>query len=165
MAIETETHAERFGVPHLVHLVNASVALDTTDAARDVDGVVEKNVIRHDVNLHPRNGLAGRRAFADGREARVVLQNLVVAIHARGRARDAGEPRLIHRVMAVAAIHAQLSRVNGMGKRHGLDRLVASTGVFGRAIVGDTGHHHAAHQRQQDANLQRQPVCPLRKNQ
>src|ERR1039458_6887767 len=65
MAIEAETHAERFGVRNLVHPVNTPVAGYATDAASDVNRVVEINVIGHDVNLHPRDGFAGRRAGAN----------------------------------------------------------------------------------------------------
>ena len=82
MAIQTKTHAQRLCVAHFIHLVNASMTFDATDAARDVDGVIEINVIGRDVNLHPRNRRVVRRTFADERESRIIFQNLAVTIHA-----------------------------------------------------------------------------------
>src|ERR1039457_811332 len=52
MAVEAESHAEGFVVAHFVHLVNAPVTFHATESARDVDGVVEINVVRRLVNLH-----------------------------------------------------------------------------------------------------------------
>src|SRR5882672_2594075 len=88
MAVEAKTHAQGFVMAHFVHLVNAAMALHATDAARDMDGMVEINVVGRLVNLHPRNWRVVRRAVADDCEARVVLQNLAVTIHA---SRSAGK--------------------------------------------------------------------------
>lgn len=164
MAIEAKAHAQRLGMIDLVHLVNAPVTFHATEPARDMHRMVEINVIRHDVDLHPRDRLAGRRAFADEREARVILQNLTVAVHAGGRRRDVREPGFVHAGMAVTAIHAHLPRVDRVGKRHRLDRLVADPRVLGRAINRHTRSHRAAHQREADGNQERYLVGPLREN-
>lgn len=82
MAIKAETHAERLRMIDLVHLVNPPVTFHATDAARHVDRMVEVNVIRRDVDLHPRNRFAGRRAITNNRQARILFQHRAVAIHA-----------------------------------------------------------------------------------
>src|SRR2546422_11163544 len=63
MAIEAESHAQRFGMVNLVHLVDLAMALDTTDAAVHVDGMVEIHVVGRLVNVDPGNRLARRRAL------------------------------------------------------------------------------------------------------
>ena len=128
MAVETETHAQGFDLAHFVHLVNAPVTFHATDAAPDMDGVVEINVVRHLVNLHPRNRRVVRRAVADDLQARIVFQHLIVAVHAGGRAGQIGEPGFFHAVVAIAAVKAELSGVNLVRKRHRLHRLVAGAG-------------------------------------
>ena len=82
MTIEAKGHAQRFCVIHLVHLVDIPVTVHAAYPAVHVDGVVEINVVGHLVNLHPLHRFAGGGAFADRRQARVILQHLVVAIHA-----------------------------------------------------------------------------------
>ena len=126
--------------------------------------MVEINVIRHDVNLHPRNRRVVREAFADEGQARVILQHLAVTVHAGGRRRDVGEPRFFHVAVAIAAVNAKLTRVDGMGKRHGLHRLVADARVLGRAINRHAGSNRPAHQREADGYQERNLVGPLREN-
>ena len=53
MTLKTPAHAERMDLPYRFHRVDSAVALDTTDAAVDVRGVVEKTVIRKIVYPHP----------------------------------------------------------------------------------------------------------------
>ena len=48
---------------NFVHLVDLAVAFHATDAAVDMDGMVEINVIRQLMDLHPGNRLAGLRNF------------------------------------------------------------------------------------------------------
>ena len=45
VAVEAPAHAEGLLHPHLLHLVDATVALDAADARRDVDAVVEVHVV------------------------------------------------------------------------------------------------------------------------
>jgi len=92
MTVQTETHAQRFGMVHFVHLVNASVTFHAAKTARDMHRMVEINVVRHNMHLHPWNCFTCRCAFANQRQTRVILQNLAVTVHARGRRRDVREP-------------------------------------------------------------------------
>src|SRR5438270_5285586 len=79
MAIEAESHAQRFGMINLVHLVDLAMALDTTDAAVDVDGMVEIHVVGRLVNMDPRNRLARRRSLSHQSQLRTVLPHLAAA--------------------------------------------------------------------------------------
>jgi hypothetical protein len=56
--------------------------MDATDAAIHMHGVIEINVIGDFMDLHPIDGLAGRGAFANERQARIVGEHLIMAIHA-----------------------------------------------------------------------------------
>ena len=82
MAFQAESHAQRFGVIDLVHLVDASVAFDTTDSACDMDGVIEVDEVGHFMDLDPGDGFAAGGAFADQGEPGIVFQNLVMTVHA-----------------------------------------------------------------------------------
>src|SRR5205823_12594286 len=82
MAIEAEGHAEWFGMVNLVHLVDLAMALDTTDAAVHVDGMVEINVVGRLVNMDPGNRLARRRALPHQFQLGTFLQHLTVTVHA-----------------------------------------------------------------------------------
>ncbi len=164
IAIETETHAQRFRFAHFVHRVHAPVAFDATDAARDVDGVIEINVVRHVMDLHPRNRRIVCGAVADDLQPRIVFQHDIVAVHARRSAGKIGEPRFFHAVVAIPAIHAELARMNPMRKRHRLDGLITHTRVFGREVNRHACRDASAGERRSDEQQQRQTVCPFRKN-
>ena len=65
MAIEAERHAQRLGVINLLHLVDLAMAMHATDPAIHVHGMIEVNVVRHFMDLHPCDGLSGLRALAN----------------------------------------------------------------------------------------------------
>ena len=161
VAFEAEGHAERLGVADLVHLVDAAVAFEATDAAVDVDGMVEVNEARQLVNLDPGHRLAALGALANQLQARIVLEHLIVTVHAGGTGGDIGEPGLLDAGVAVAAIHSQLAGMRRVRKRHRLDRLITHPRVFGCKIIPDTRRHGAAHQQKAGDNHHRQPVGPL----
>ena len=101
MAIEAETHAERFIVAHLVHLIHAPMTFQATHAAPDVDRMAEINVIGHFMDLNPWNRLARLGAIADELEPRIIFQNLIMAVHAGGSAGQIGKPGFLHAIMAI----------------------------------------------------------------
>ena len=164
MAVQAEAHAQRFGVIDLVHLVDRAMALDATDAAVDVDGMVEIDVIRHFVDLHPGDGLARRRAFPYQLQLGAVLQDLVVTVHAGRSGRDVGIPGLFHRAVAVAAIQAELVGMNRVRKGHRLNGLITDPRVFRREIVPHARRYRRAHQHRAQGYLKRKPIGPLWKN-
>ena len=58
------------------------MALDATDAAVNVNRMVEIDVIRHLMDLHPFDRLACGRAVAHHRQTGIILEHLGVAVHA-----------------------------------------------------------------------------------
>ena len=82
MAFQAERHAQGLGVIDLVHLVDASVAFDTTDSACDMDGVIEVDEVGHFMDLDPGDGFAAGGAFADQGESGIFFKNLVMTVHA-----------------------------------------------------------------------------------
>ena len=67
MALQAPSHRERFIVSDDGHLVDLAMALDTRNAAGDVDGVIKINVVRSLVNSYPRHGVAGCVTLTHGR--------------------------------------------------------------------------------------------------
>ena len=53
MAIQTKCHTQMFSVRNFLHLVDSPMAIYATDAAIDVDGVIEVSIIRHFMNTSP----------------------------------------------------------------------------------------------------------------
>src|SRR4051812_25715399 len=84
MAIKAECHAEWLGVVNFIHLIDLGMAFDATNAAVDVDRVVEVNKIGNAMDLNPFNRLTTGRAFANERQTWVVLEDLIMAVHTSG---------------------------------------------------------------------------------
>lgn len=146
MAIETPGHVERLGLVNFVHFIDLAMALDATDAAVHMDGMIEIDVVWQFVNLDPGDRLAGLVAVANQSQLGVVFEHLIVAIHAQRAGRDVGIPGFLDGVVAITAVNAQLVRVNCMGKRHRLHGHVAHIGVFVGEIIPDPGRHGRANQ-------------------
>ena len=66
--------------------------------------------------------------------------------------------------MAVATVDAKLAGVNRVRERHGLDRLVAHAGVFGRKIIGHARDEAHPDEQRRDGEVAREPIGPLWKN-
>jgi len=164
VAIEAESHAKRLIVINLLHLVDLAVALHATDATIYVNGVIEINVVRHAMNLHPGNRFAGCSAFTDQGEARIIFQHLIVAIHAGGTRGNIRIPGFLDSIVAVTAIDSELAVVSGVGESDGLNRLIANAGVFGSEIIPGAGDKRATNEDDADDDHHRQTVRPLWKN-
>ena len=164
MALQTERHAKRLGVLDFVHLIDLTMAFDAGNAARDVNGVIKIDVVRNLVDLDPRNGCARGRAFPDERQLRIVLEHLVMAVHASGTGRNVGEPRLLDVAMAIAAIQTELVDVDRVGKSDRLHRLITDASVFGRGVIPHAANDGGADQTTAENNHQRQLVGPFGKN-
>src|SRR5438093_9991949 len=94
---------------YLLHLVDRPVALHATDPAVDVDRMVEIDEVGHAMNLDPGDGLAALGAFTHQRQPRIILEHLVMAVHAGRAGRDVREPRFLNSAVAVSAINPQLA--------------------------------------------------------
>src|SRR5512134_3592770 len=101
------------------------------------------------MNLYSLDRLAARGgAIADRRQPRIVLQYLVVAIHARLTRGHIRIPALLHRAVAIAAIHPELLNVDGMSEGDRLDRRVTDACVLGCEIIPETGGGSGADEEQ-----------------
>lgn len=80
---------------------------------------------------------------------------MAVAIHASGRRREVGIPRFVHAAVAITAVEAELTSMDGMRKTNGLNGLVADASIFGREIIGHAQRHGPADQDGNDAQKQR----------
>ncbi len=120
----------------LVHLIDPAVTFHATNSPGDMHRMVKINVVRSDVNLDPGNrGIIGR-AFADDGQARIIFQDLIMAIHAGRSGRDIGHPGFIHVAVTITAIEAELTGVDFVGKWHRLNRLITDTVIFRCDING-----------------------------
>ena len=164
MAIQAEGHAQWFGVINLFHLVDLAMAMHATDPAIHMHGVIEVHVVRHFMDLHPRNRLAGLGAFPNQRQPRIILEHLIVAIHAGGTGRDIRIPGLLHRAVAITAVQSELIDVDGMREPDRLDRLIPDAGIFRCEVVPDARRDSRADQQRADDNVKRQPVRPFRED-
>jgi len=72
MAIQAEGHAQWLVMVNLIHFVDWPVALNATDAAVHMNGMVEVDEIGDSMDLDPRYRLAAESTFPDQREPRVV---------------------------------------------------------------------------------------------
>ncbi len=161
MTLQTPAHGERLGVADDFHLVDLAVALDAGDAAGDVHGVVEINVVGGLMDAHPRHGVAGGVALAHRGEQGAVGLDLVVTVHARLGGRHVGVAGLLDVAVTVAAIQTQLAGVQRVAERDGLIGGVAHAGVFRRGVVVDAGGNDADGETQKEKDLQRQLVGRL----
>ena len=109
----------------------------------DVHAVIEIRIVRRVVHLHPLDGLATVHAFFDQRNVRRIRFDVLVAIPTRAARRHIGVARLLHKTVAIPAIHSQLPRMNLMRKGDRLRGHVAHPGVLLREVVvhptGDGG--------------------------
>ena len=126
-----------FNPVHHGHLINSSVALNATNATHNVRGVIEVRVIRKFMHLDPLNR---HSCFVTGTnllKLGTFAMNLRVAIHAGLCCWHRGERSLFNGGVAVAAIHSQLARVNGMAIWNRLCWHVASFQCFWAEPIGN----------------------------
>ena len=158
VAIEAEGHVERLLLADDDLLVDPAVTLDAAHAAVHVHGVIEVNVVRHLVHLDPADRFAGLHAFLHERERRAVGLHLAMAVPAGAGRRDVGMRRLVHVVVAIAAIETQDrigSGMEGVVERDGLIRRVSDVQILVRGVLVDRGDDDHSSDEQADEDLQR----------
>lgn len=116
MALQAPLHEEGIGPEGERHLVDLSVAGRAANTFVNVNGVIEVNVVRQDVNAVPEDGLAGRSAVPHGLQQRAAGKKLGMAGHADLRGGHAREGRFLHRGVAIATVHLQLAHMVPMAK-------------------------------------------------
>ena len=124
VAVQAPSHGERLRAMHYFHLVNAAVTLHATHSTRDMRGVIEIGVITKLVNLDPFDGHTRFVALTHLGEARTVLMNLRVAIHACLRRWHCSVRCRLDGVVAVPAIETKLANVQRVAVRDWLFRLI-----------------------------------------
>ena len=156
MTIEAEGHREGFYLRHDFHLIDPTMTFDAAYPVRHVSAVIEVNVIRKIVNSFPGDRLLSGEALAKRSERQAFASNRAdanasVRISARmavgtgcGR-RDCGMCRFVDRIMTIATVEFQLSRVNLMAERDRLFRLMSNAQRFrGRRSINNRADVHAA---------------------
>lgn len=147
MAIQTPSHRLILVLVDDLHLINPTVTSNARDASIDVGRVVEINIVRESVNTNPIDRFAGSPAFSqwlklggirmDRRplgspRSTVGIQRFgAVAVDAGLRRRNLRVSGLIHRNVAVLAVHFQLACVQRMAKRNRLQRPIAGVERLG----------------------------------
>lgn len=149
MTVQAPAHAQRLRLPNGVHLVNAAVASDTSDAMIHMRAVVEVGMIWKMMHLDPLNRVAIPPAFADGNERGTLGFDTGMAVHTSLGRRQRSVACAFHRAVAVTAIHPQLVGVHRMAERYGLLGHVTYIRCF-------RGERHSDEYRQVQSTTQHQ---------
>lgn len=155
VALQAKCHTQRLGMVNHFHLVDLAVALDATDAAVDVGGVIEIDVVRGGVNSDPWDRITGFIASPHGCQCGTVHLDQTVAAHAGVGWWDVGVCSAVDMGVAVAAVHPQLIHVKGMAKGNRLRRSIADAGIFGCEIIGHSSCNRGDYEHNGYDNLDR----------
>ena len=120
MTFETPLHRQRCDARPQGHVIDASVALDTTDAFVYVNAVIEVHEVRQIVYAHPFDRLAGARAFVQRCKRGRVFEKMRVTRETDLRRRYAGERRLLDGGVAIAAVDSIVGDVMLVAERNRL---------------------------------------------
>ncbi len=120
MTVEAPRHVQRLHLFYLDHLVNPAVADNATYAGSHVRLMIEIDIVRQTVDLHPGNGITGGVAFPDTRQTRTLRLHPRVTIHASFRRGYGCEGSFIHRIVTVVTIHSEVARMQFMAVGNGL---------------------------------------------
>ena len=148
---QTPAHIERRRLPGQRHVAYRPVAFGAADALRDMDAVVEVDVIRQGVDAGPAQRLALCEALPHRRENFRIGPDLRVAGHAGMGRRDARVLGNLDRRVAVTAIEAQAADVMLMAERYRLRR-----GVPFLAVVAHHRHDPDEDQKKRHATCRRE---------
>jgi len=120
MAVEAPAHGQRRRLPHQRHPIDGAVTGRATDALRDVNAVIEIDVVGKNMDPLPVNRLVASQAFPDRRQHRRIGPELRMTCHAGYGGRNARKTRGRHRGVAIAAIKSQAADVVGVTEWHRL---------------------------------------------
>src|SRR4051794_14474981 len=104
VTIETPLHRQRRGLAHQPHPSHVAVTGGAPNPFCDMDRMIKIDVAGEAVHALPGHWLVLGKTFADRREHLRVGPYLRMAGHAGLGRRDAGEARLLHRGVAIAAV-------------------------------------------------------------
>ncbi len=129
VTIQAPRHVERFGLKHHVHAIDATVAGLAPHPRVHVEAVVEVDEVGRVMDAHPRHRGSGGEALTHRNQAGAVGLDLGVAVHAGLRGGYHGHRGPLHSDVAVAAVHAQITRVQLVAVGHRLLRRVPDLGA------------------------------------
>lgn len=135
MALEAPSHCQgRVSIDDL-HLIDAPMTLDTTDATVYVGAVIEIGVVGKFVNLDPLHWKTTLVRTANLFELWALAVNLGVTVHARLGRRNRRKCGAINGAVAVSTIEAELSHVRRVAIWNGLQGLIAHIDRLGTEPV------------------------------
>ena len=141
VALKTPAHAQRLIVVDDVHFIHATMTTNATDAAVDVQRMIEVSVIRNFVNSFPIHRIAAGPTFSNGRKQRAGCLDLRVAAHARLRRWHIRMRRTFDIRVTVKTRHPQCSRVKFMREWNRLLWSETDASVLRSDVKGDTTRH------------------------
>lgn len=154
MAAKAPTHGQWLVLAHHLHLIDAAMTGNATDAAIHMGAVVEINKIGKVMHAHPVDRLACFVTVAHRSEFFAGGPNLDVAVHTCLSRRDGGMTGFLNRVVTVTAVESELADMKRVTVRHGLCRRVTdplSIRVSDADRHGDSVESANAHDRRDDA--------------
>jgi len=126
MTPQTVAHAHRHILVDDIHSLNLPMASLAKNTGMHMGPVIEKHVVRQQVNPLPLQGLS--RCIHTGQQLDIgpVHFGHLVTIHALFNRLDPGDTRFIGSRVTIEARHSEDSRVEFMGKWNWLRRLVSA---------------------------------------
>lgn len=164
MTVQAPRHAKRLHLPYLQHLIHPPMAGDAAYTGGDMRLVIEVNIVREAMHLHPRNRFAPRIALADKLKLHALGLDPRMTVHAHFCGRDGCICRFLYSEVAVAAIHAQVSRVQFMTVRHWLNRRVSRIEHSRLRKIGVQPSNCACQKHQSARGQTHHTICGSRKN-
>lgn len=161
VAIETPGHALGLVLVNDFHFIDRAMAAVAAHATIHVNGVVEISVVRHLVDAHPIDRLAGFPTLAHGGEFWTISLDLSVASHTGLSCRHVGVRSHLDEAVAVSAIHTELLDMDDVGKGDRLVGLVADARVFRGEVISETTGNHRDQRADANDQLQGKPVSPF----
>lgn len=147
-----------------VHLIDPAMAFNAPDPGPKMGAVVKIGVLPDFVYARPLDGNIIGEAFPNRQEFLAFRQDQFMAVHADLCRRHIGVPRLFDRIVAVAAVDAQIPGVELVAVWHRLYRSIADVGVPRRKIVPDESGCADDDQNRPDRDERRYPIRPFGKN-
>jgi len=155
VAVETPRHVHLHGLVRHRHLVDMPMTGHARDPARDMDAVIEIDVVRNRRHLLPSDGDIPLRAPPDRFEHRCAGPELGMTGHAGFCRRHAGIGRLLHPGVAVTTIDAEVTRVVLVAEGHRL--LGGDSHGLPRRPLPEPGRDTKADEKEQTANHDQGP--------
>ena len=129
MAFQTPFHLQRRLLPGQRHLVHPAMTGFAAYALIHVNAVIEINEIRQIMHPRPRDRGIVAKARSNRLERRAGVPDLRMTVHASFGRRNIGEPRSLHRRMAVTTVQPHVTHMVGVAEWHRL--LSCDTGLRG----------------------------------